>query len=194
MSYLWDQLRFGCLGGNTQSVRDTPAVVVCGGKYSGRTTLIKALWPVVPATDQILKCDVDQDLYDILDKGTSMCVIYCASPCSYANESSIKLICSKSLKSFIFVILVCTNMYAGSNEQRLGVYRTFKKILASVTNSIPEEIISSNDSEIGLFYQDLGMVINVNSTKFSNELGEKEIEGIDELRKRLPFTVTELLK
>lgn len=71
----------------------------------------------------------DQSIVDIVKEKNPMCVIFCASPGSFADSKFIRELIKECVNFEIFIALVCTNQWKGSDEQRQAVMQKFHELL-----------------------------------------------------------------
>jgi len=118
--------------------------------------------------------DVKNFITDIVQISNPICMIYCASPGSFANLDQLDWIIQNCYGLKIFCALVCTNMW--SNRNRNLVIKDFNKIMSKYSDEIYKE------EEI-TYYGDIGLVTMINSKDYNDEeLGvHKAQQGINEL-------------
>ncbi|CAF1532932.1 unnamed protein product [Adineta ricciae] len=109
-------------------------------------------------------------------KSDTLCMIYCASPGSFANLQQLKCLLDECNKRHIFCALVCTNKWNGRKTQRDAVMEDFTRILTGFHEKTREE-----DGVI--YFGNVGLCTSVNSVAFIHEDTGKEYEqsGINEL-------------
>jgi hypothetical protein len=120
--------------------------------------------------------DVHNYMSSLIEKSQPICMIYCASPGSFALLDHLNWIVSECQQKNIFCALVCTNMWAGSNRQI--VINELCKVLSNVYPQIEPT------KEDGIIYYDrVALVTMVNSTEYIDEdFGvRKPPSGVDEL-------------
>jgi GTP-binding protein EngB required for normal cell division len=103
-----------------------------------------------------------------------ICVIFCASPGAYANLNELTWLVDMCRKQSIFIALVCTNMFGGSNRQSvINDYSNVLKQFGQITHH-------SNDLHC---WNDFALTIMVNSIPYvDKDLGiHRGQQGIDEL-------------
>ncbi|UJR24464.1 hypothetical protein I4U23_005839 [Adineta vaga] len=121
---------------------------------------------------------------DFIAKTDPICVIYCASPGSFAKLDQLHSILEYCKSKNIFCALVCTNMWSGN--QRQVVMEEFQKQLAFFGQKIEKfskQTHSSNEHKV-IFFGNGALCTMVNSIEysdpdFSSEI--KPIQGVDEL-------------
>lgn len=107
-------------------------------------------------------------------KSDIICMIYCASPGSFANLQRLKWLLDECMEQHIFCALVCTNKYQGNKDQRDAVMQDFQQILETFHRKTREE-------NGVIYYGNVGLCTSVNSVPFENEGKEYEQSGINEL-------------
>ncbi|CAF1221747.1 unnamed protein product [Adineta steineri] len=109
-------------------------------------------------------------------KSDILCMIYCASPGSFANLRQLEWLLEECKKQHIFCALVCTNKWSGFKEQREAVMRDFQDTL--------EKYHAKTREENGIIYfGNMGLCTSVNSQVIKDEETHREYEqsGINEL-------------
>ncbi|CAF4704640.1 unnamed protein product, partial [Rotaria sp. Silwood2] len=71
----------------------------------------------------------DSSIIDIVRQKNPMCVTLCASPGSFANDKFIRGLISECVNFNIFIALVCTNPWNGSDDKRKAVMQDFHDLL-----------------------------------------------------------------
>ncbi|CAF4326702.1 unnamed protein product, partial [Rotaria magnacalcarata] len=109
-------------------------------------------------------------------KSDILCMIYCASPGSYANLQQLRWLLDECMKKQIFCALVCTNKWAGQKPQRDAVMEDFQNLLEHYHKRTREE-------NGVVYFGNMGLCTAVNSQRFVDEDSGKEFEqsGINEL-------------
>ncbi|CAF1449001.1 unnamed protein product [Adineta steineri] len=112
----------------------------------------------------------------IMNTSKPLCMIYCASPGSFAQLDQLQWLVDTCIKSNIFCALVCTNKYSGGSERRKQVLQDFHSLLTRYHN------ITRDETNIK-YYGDVALCTSVNSIVYEDrELNVwKEAEGINEL-------------
>ena len=107
---------------------------------------------------------------------TPLCMIYCASPGSFARLDQLRWLIDTCIKSNIFCVLVCTNKYSGGSSQRSRMLTDFHNLLSGFHTMTREEPNMK-------YYGDVALCTSVNSIVYEDrELGiRKDVEGINEL-------------
>ncbi|UJR17840.1 hypothetical protein I4U23_004739 [Adineta vaga] len=109
-------------------------------------------------------------------KSTITCMIYCASPGSFANLEQLEWVLDECIKEHIFCALVCTNKWSGFKEQRNAIIADFHQIL--------EKYHEKTEYKNGVtYFGNVGLCTSVNSIPIKDEETGKEFEesGIEEL-------------
>jgi hypothetical protein len=114
-----------------------------------------------------------------------LCMIYCASPGSFARLDQLEWIIDTCIRSNIYCALVCTNKYSGGSEHRQQLLNDFNSIILKYRSM-------TKDEHNIKYYGNIALCTSVNSIIFEDEdLGvRKEVEGINELL----FAITTSLK
>ena len=109
-------------------------------------------------------------------KSNIICMIYCASPGSFANIEQLGRLLDECIKLHIFCALVCTNKWYLDRKRRDAVIDDFQHILQ-------RHQTKTRDENGIAYYGNVGLCTSVNSVAFTDEQTGKEYEqsGIDEL-------------
>ncbi|CAF4182368.1 unnamed protein product [Rotaria sp. Silwood2] len=131
-----------------------------------------------PGLESWTQEDIRRHLENILKKPKSdiLCMIYCASPGSFANLEKLNWLLKECMNKQIFCALVCTNKYCGQAAQRNGVMQDFQRLL--------EHYHAKTREENGVIYfGNMGLCTAVNSQKFVDQDTGRMFEesGVDEL-------------
>ncbi|CAF1145168.1 unnamed protein product [Adineta steineri] len=112
----------------------------------------------------------------IMNESKPVCMIYCASPGSYAQLDQLQWLIDTCIKSNIFCALVCTNKYCGGYDRRTQVLRDFHSLL------IRYHGMTRDEANIK-YYGNVALCTAVNSIVYEDREFNvrKEIEGINEL-------------
>ncbi|CAF1276164.1 unnamed protein product [Adineta ricciae] len=122
---------------------------------------------------------------DFIQKTDPICIIYCASPGSFAKLNQLHSILEYCKSKSIFCALVCTNMWSGM--QRHVVIEEFQKELVFFGEKIDKysnQIHSPHHPHKVTFFGDGALCTMVNSIEYHDpELSDlrKPVQGIDEL-------------
>jgi hypothetical protein len=120
-----------------------------------------------------------------IEEKDPVCLIYCASPGSYANLNQLRPILEYCQTKQIFCALVCTNMW-GDGKKRYKVIEEFEKELLIFGDSV-EKLFKKENSQFPhkvTVFGNSALCAMVNSIEyydpeFSSE--RKPVQGIDEL-------------
>ncbi|CAF4000693.1 unnamed protein product [Rotaria magnacalcarata] len=122
--------------------------------------------------------EIQNNLERIFKKPKSdiLCMIYCASPGSFANLQQLRWLLDECMRKQIFCALVCTNKWGGQKRQREAIMKDFQQLLENYNTKTREE------NGI-IYFGKKGLCTAVNSEKFVDEDVDKMFEqsGIDEL-------------
>jgi len=112
----------------------------------------------------------------IMKESKPLCMIYCASPGSFAQLKQLQWIVDTCIQSNIFCALVCTNKYSGGSERRRQVLKDFDSLLTRYHGM-------TRDEDHIKYYGDVALCTAVNSIVYEDkDMGvRKEVEGINEL-------------
>ena len=105
------------------------------------STYVYNFWDT-PGFESWNEYDIQKNFGDIIRKPKSdpLCMIYCASPGSFANTDQIKWLLDYCiLERNILCALVVTNKWAGQQKQRMAVLETFKRLLTNYSKDIEED-------------------------------------------------------
>jgi GTPase SAR1 family protein len=129
-----------------------------------------------PGIDSWNENDVRSYMSSLIEKTQPICMIYCASPGSFASLDHLVWMLSECHQKNIFCALVCTNMWAGQNRQ--VIIDEFCRILSIVH----PQIVANKDDGI-IYYDRVALVTMVNSTEYIDEDFDvvKAPSGVDEL-------------
>jgi GTPase SAR1 family protein len=138
-----------------------------------------------PGIESWTKEHVQQHISKIMMQSNPVCMIYCASPGSFACIDHIKWIIETCIKSNIYCAFVCTNKYSGGHQKRTQLLKEFHALLSEYEPMTKEE-------NYVRYYGNIALCTSVNSIPFENEdFGTiKYVEGINELL----FAITSALK
>lgn len=119
---------------------------------------------------------VRQYMSSLIEETQPLCMIYCASPGSFAKLDHVAWLISECCKKGILCALVCTNMWSG--RYREEVVNEFRRLVKTVHPNIQEE------TEDHITYFDrVALVTMVNSEEYiDDDFGiSKPTSGVDEL-------------
>ena len=119
---------------------------------------------------------VRQYMSSLIEQTHPLCMIYCASPGSFAKLDHVAWLISECHKKQIFCALVCTNMWSARNRDE--VVNELCKLVKSVHPTIQEH---TEDNVI--YFDRVALVTMVNSREYINsDFGiVKPASGIEEL-------------
>ncbi|CAF1040423.1 unnamed protein product [Adineta ricciae] len=109
-------------------------------------------------------------------KSSIICMIYCASPGSFANAERLGWLLDECIKLHIFCALVCTNKWYPDRKRRDAVIDDFQHILQ-------RHQTKTRDENGIAYFGNVGLCTSVDSVAFTDEQSGKKYEesGIDEL-------------
>lgn len=138
-----------------------------------------------PGVESWTKKHIQEHFSQIMMESKPLCMVYCASPGSFARLDQLEWIVDTAIRSNIYCALVCTNKYCGGGDKRQQLLDDFHSILSR------HHSITRNDNHIQ-YYGDMALCTSVNSTLYENKDFQvrKEVEGINELL----FAITTSLK
>lgn len=112
----------------------------------------------------------------LMKESQPLCMIYCASPGSYARLDQLQWLVDTCIQSNIFCALVCTNKYCGGSERRLQVLKDFDSLLTRYHHM-------TKDIDGVKYYGDVALCTSVNSIVYEDfDLNvRKDVEGINQL-------------
>jgi small GTP-binding protein len=125
-----------------------------------------------PGIEDWTKLDVAKHIKDLVKDKNPICLIYCASPGSYADVEHLKIIIEQCKKLNVFIALVVTNMYASDEVD--DILETFKTLLAH--HSLQTKVIGDV-----FHYDTIGLCTLVNSVEYEAQGVKMKVAGIDEL-------------
>jgi ribosome biogenesis GTPase A len=125
-------------------------------------------------------------MLDYIRETDPVCLIYCASPGSYANLDQLEFVLKYCHENQIFCALVCTNMWAGDGGARNGVLKDFEKELAFFGARVKKQFEQQHDQSLHevIHFGDGALCTMVNSKEYRNKDFSniiKPVQGIDEL-------------
>lgn len=129
-----------------------------------------------PGIESWTEIDIQAFFKRIMNETQPVCMIYCASPGSFALLNQLQWLLDTCIQSNIFCAFVCTNRYSGSSEQREIVPKEFHSLLNS------RHRMTRDDNNVQ-YYGDIGLCTAVNSIVYEDKIFgiRKEVEGINEL-------------
>jgi small GTP-binding protein len=110
-------------------------------------------------------------------KSDPLCMIYCASPGSFADTQQLKWLLDVCIKEHkVFCALVVTNKWAGQRAQRLAILDKYKELLTDFHEQTSEE-------DGVTYFGNLALCTMINTQPYIDEEQgiNHEQEGVDEL-------------
>jgi GTPase SAR1 family protein len=132
-----------------------------------------------PGFESWNETDIRTNFKKIMDKPKSdpLCMIYCASPGSFADTEQLKWLLDVCIKDYsLLCALVVTNKWAGQKQQRVAVLNKFQELLKNYHPQTSEE-----DGII--YFGNVALCTMVNSQSYIDEdlnINHEEV-GVDEL-------------
>jgi GTPase SAR1 family protein len=141
----------------------------------GETTHETVIWDT-PGIESWNENDVRSYMVSLIEQTQPLCMIYCASPGSFAVLHHVAWLVSECYRKNIFCALVCTNMWAGRNREE--IVKEFCRLL-----SIVHPKIEANKEGNIIYYDNVALVTMVNSQEYTdNDFGvTKSPSGVEEL-------------
>ncbi|UJR12378.1 hypothetical protein I4U23_016555 [Adineta vaga] len=148
----------------------------CEVKYTKDNHCYQTIFWDLPGIESWHENDVRDHFNKLIKITKPLCMIYCASPGSFAKLKHVEWLVSECANQNIFCALVCTNMWA--NRNREVVVKEFKNILQKVHSSI--QPIQENKI---IYFNNFGLCTMVNSETFIDDDMNirKEPSGVNEL-------------
>lgn len=141
------------------------------GEHSHRTNF----WDTV-GIESWQEGEVRRNTAELIEQTKPICLIYCASPGSFARLEQLEWLVSECARLKVFCALVCTNMWAGQNRQE--VLKEFHSILEK---QFPNCARKEND-RMTYFGQDALCTMVNSETYVDDDFGvRKEPSGVNEL-------------
>ncbi|CAF1300861.1 unnamed protein product [Adineta steineri] len=155
---------------------DTKTIEQYSFESSFNNSTHKTIFWDTPGIESWNEDDIHNYMDSLIEKIHPICMIYCASPGSFALLNHLVWIINECHKKKIFCALVCTNMWSGRNRQI--VIDEFCRIL----NNVHPQIKSTKEDGI-IYYDNVALVTMVNSIEYIDEdfNVNKPQSGIDEL-------------
>lgn len=146
-------------------------------EYTKNNRLHRTIFWDLPGIESWSEIDVRDHINKLITATKPLCVIYCASPGSFAKLEHVKWLASECANRKIFCALVCTNMWSGRN--RHAVLKEFRDILQKIHPNIQH----FEDNNKIIYFGNVGLCTMVNSeTYIDDELDiRREPSGINEL-------------
>jgi hypothetical protein len=142
---------------------------------NGQITHQTIIWDT-PGIESWNENQVRNYMASLIDQTQPLCMIYCASPGSFAVLDHVAWLVEECYRRKIFCALVCTNMWSGRNRE--GIVDEFCRLLSIVHPNIKAE---KEDNII--YYDRVALVTMVNSEEYiDNDFGvRKPPSGVEEL-------------
>ena len=126
-----------------------------------------------------------QSILELIDKTDPVCVIYCASPGSFADLSQLRPALEKCKAKRVICALVCTNMWSGNRRE--DVIKELENELFQIFGS-GEDKYSDQSHQLDphkiSFFGNAALCTMVNSTDYLDSKWSaisKPVQGVDEL-------------
>ena len=134
-----------------------------------------SIWDT-PGIESWTEKDIRSQISAMVNASKPLCMIYCASPGSFARMDQLKWLIDTCVQSNIFCAFVCTNKYSGGSERRREVLLDFHSLLT------PHHRLTDEQDSIQ-YFGDVGLCTSVNSIVYEDsDLNvRKNVEGINEL-------------
>jgi GTPase SAR1 family protein len=132
-----------------------------------------------PGFESWNETDIRTNFTKIMQKPKSdpLCMIYCASPGSFANTEQLKWLLNVCIREHkLLCALVVTNKWAGQKSHRLAVLNTYKELLANYHQQTSEE-------DGVTYFGNVALCTMVNAQPYIDEdqgINQRQ-EGVDEL-------------
>ena len=131
-----------------------------------------------PGFESWEKNNIQSKIKEIIEKPETkpLCMIFCASPGTFVDLERLESLLDLCiLEKRIFVVLVCTNKYAGQVKSRRAVLEDFNGLLSKYSKYSPK---IENDIT---FYSNIGLCAAVNSEPYEDDDRILAVSGINEL-------------
>ncbi|CAF3520361.1 unnamed protein product [Rotaria socialis] len=130
----------------------------------------------LPGVESWNETDVRDQVTKLIMATKPLCMIYCASPGSFAKLGHVKWLVSECAGHNIFCALVCTNMWAGKTRQVILI--EFRDILQKIHQDVQPLKVNN-----AIYFDRFGLCTMVNSeTYVDDDIGiRKDPSGINEL-------------
>ena len=141
----------------------------------GQTAHETIIWDT-PGIESWNENDVRSYMASLIEQTQPLCMIYCASPGSFAALDHVAWLASECHRKKIFCAFVCTNMWSGRNRQL--IVDEFCKLL----NIVHPKIEANKEGNI-TYYGNVALVTMVNSQEYiDKDFGvTKPPSGVEEL-------------
>jgi hypothetical protein len=140
-------------------------------KSSTSSTCSIRIWDA-PGIEDWTKLDVAQHIRNLVKEKNPICLIYCASPGSFADLEHIKVIIEQCKKLNVFIALVVTNMFASNAVD--DILESFQTLLShhSVQTTAVGDVF---------YYGTIGLCTLVNSVEYQSQGQIMKPTGVYEL-------------
>ncbi|CAF1231053.1 unnamed protein product [Adineta steineri] len=155
---------------------NTKAIEEYSFESSFNDSIQKTIFWDTPGIESWNEDDIHNYISPLIEQIHPICMIYCASPGSFALLNHLAWIINECHKKNIFCALVCTNMWSGRNRQIVV------DELCRVLNNVHPQIKSTKEDGI-IYYDNVALITMVNSIEYIDEdfNVNKPQSGIDEL-------------
>jgi hypothetical protein len=145
-------------------------------EYSNGQTIHETIIWDTPGIESWDENEVRNYMASLIEQTQPLCMIYCASPGSFAVLNHVAWLVSECHRKNIFCALVCTNMWAGRNRKE--IVDEFCRIL----NTVHPKIRPNKEDNI-IYYDHVALVTMVNSQEYTDkDFGViKPPSGVEEL-------------
>lgn len=145
-------------------------------EYTENDQLHRIIFWDLPGIESWSESDVRDRIKKLITTTKPLCMIYCASPGSFAKLNHVKWLVSECANQKIFCALVCTNMWAGRNRQI--ILNEFRDILQEIHPNV-----KPIEADKVIYFDRFGLCIMVNSESYiDDDIGfRKDPSGINEL-------------
>lgn len=149
-------------------------------RYSSRSIIDNITYEThfwdTPGIESWNENDIRTHMASLIEHTHPLCMIYCASPGSFARLDHVAWMMSECHQKNIFCALVCTNMWAGRNRQI--IVDEFCKML----DDIHPQIKPSKEDGV-IYYDRVALVTMINSIEYVDEDFDvrKPPSGVNEL-------------
>jgi GTPase SAR1 family protein len=125
-----------------------------------------------------------QKMLELIEETDPVCVIYCASPGTFADLSQLRPVLNKCKEKRIVCALVCTNMWFGNRREIIiKEFEQELQIFGPLTEKNSEQLSQSESHKI-TFFGNGALCTMVNSKEYLDDKWSpipKPVQGIDEL-------------
>lgn len=145
-------------------------------EYAQNDNLHQTIFWDLPGIESWNENDVRDHINKLITATKPLCMIFCASPGSFAKLEHVEWLVSECAKQKIFCALVCTNMWAG--RSRKEVLNEFRDILQKIHPNI-----QPFEADKVIQFGNVGLCTMVNSEIYiDDDIGiRKDPSGVNEL-------------